>query len=74
MGDQGKSAKQIPMLAIINNKIYITTQQNAIIKRGHNVLEQTNNISTLEDGIIFSLIFYFYLFLLLLFFINNLAF
>ena len=64
MGDQGKSAKQIPMLAIINNKIYITTQQNVIIKRGHNVLEQTNNISTLEDGIIFSLIF----------FINNLAF
>ena len=67
MGDQGKSAKQIPMLAIINNKIYITTQQNAIIKRGHNVLEQTNNISTLEDGIIFSLNFFF-------FFINNLAF
>ena len=68
MGDQGKSAKQIPMLAIINNKIYITTQQNAIIKRGHNVLEQTNNISTLEDGIIFSLNFFFY------YFINNLAF
>ena len=66
MGDQGKSAKQIPMLAIINNKIYITTQQNVIIKRGHNVLEQTNNISTLEDGIIFSLNIFFL--------INNLSF
>lgn len=60
MGDQGKSAKQILMLAIINKKIQITTQQKAIIKREHNVLEQTKNISTLEDGIIFSLNFFFF--------------